>query len=93
MKSFIFLKVYIFEDLLIFEYLVLEIYGKYNLKHNYHMLFSTLILQCYLKNWQMEKGIQKKNQNSVIIMISVVGKGTVFLGKLKLEGEMFEKRY
>ena len=57
------------------------------------MLFSTLILQCYLKNWQMEKGIQKKNQNSVIIMISVVGKGTVFLGKLKLEGEMFEKRY
>ena len=31
MKSFIFLNVYIFEDLLIFECLVLEIYSKYNL--------------------------------------------------------------
>lgn len=32
----------------------------------------------------------KKNQNSVTIIISVVGKGTVFPVKLKLEGEMFE---
>ena len=31
MKSSIFLKVYIFEDLLIFEYVILEIYGKYSL--------------------------------------------------------------
>ena len=33
---------------------------------------------------------QKKNQNSVTIMISVVGKGTVFSVSLKLEGELFE---
>ena len=31
MTSFIFLAVYIFEDLLIFECLKLEIYNKYNL--------------------------------------------------------------
>ena len=31
MKSFIFLKVYIFEDLLIFECLILELYSKYNI--------------------------------------------------------------
>ena len=31
MWSFIFLKVNIFENLLIFEYLILEIYSKYNL--------------------------------------------------------------
>ena len=30
MPSFIFLKVYMFEDLLIFEYLILEIYDKCN---------------------------------------------------------------
>ena len=50
------------------------------------------------KNDQSEKGrwyvsvekTQKKNQNSVIIMIPVVGKGAVFLVKLKLEGEIFE---
>ena len=30
MKSFIILKVYIFEDLLIFECLISEIYTKYN---------------------------------------------------------------
>ena len=30
MPSFIFLKVYMFEDLLIFECLILEIYDKYN---------------------------------------------------------------
>ena len=33
---------------------------------------------------------QKKNQNSVIIMIPVVGKRAVFPVKLKLEGEIFE---
>ena len=31
MKSSIFLQVYTFEDLLFFEYLILEIYRKYNL--------------------------------------------------------------
>ena len=31
MKSFIFLKVYIFEDLFIFECLILELYSKYNI--------------------------------------------------------------
>ena len=49
------------------------------------MLFSTLVSQCYFKNGQNKKGRryvseekkQKKNQNSVIVMISVVG--TVFL--------------
>ena len=49
------------------------------------MLFSTLVSQCYFKNGQNEKGRryvseekkQKKNQKSVIVMISVVG--TVFL--------------
>ena len=32
----------------------------------------------------------KKNQNIVITMISVVGKGTLSPVKLKLEGEIFE---
>ena len=32
MKSFNFLKVYIFEDLLTFEYLILEIYGNITFK-------------------------------------------------------------
>ena len=47
------------------------------------MLFSTLVLQCYLKN-EEKKMIhfwgkkEKKNQNSVTIIISVDGKGTVF---------------
>ena len=35
----------------------------------------------------------KKSQNIVIIMISVVGKGTLSPVKLKLEGEIFESRY
>ena len=54
-KSFIFLKLYIFEDLLIFACLILEIYSKYNLKAillngGLHFGFTMI-----LKQWAKEK--------------------------------------
>ena len=62
------------------------------------MLFSTLVLQSYLRKWAKGKRKMipfwgkktKKNQNIVIMMLSVVGKGTLSPVKLKLEGEIFE---
>ena len=42
------------------------------------------------KRYIFEKKNPKKNQNSVTIMISVDGKGTVFPAKLKLEEKLFE---
>ena len=56
-----------------------------------------MVLQFYLKNGQKKKKddifLRKKTeekQNSAGIMISVDGKGTVFLLKLRLQCESFE---
>ena len=64
------------------------------------MVFHFLVLQFYLKNGQRKKEndtfLKKKaeeRQNSATTMISVDGKGTVFLMKLILQGESFEKTY
>ena len=60
------------------------------------MLFYTLPLQCYQNNcqrerrWYISKEKTEEKQKSVTIMISVDGKGTVCLVKLKLEWESFE---
>ena len=60
------------------------------------MLFYTLGLQCYSNNGQKTKmmihfcGKKKQKQNSVTIMISGDGKGTISSVKLKLKGESFE---
>ena len=54
------------------------------------MLFSVLVLQCYLKNGQRKKRKTEEKQNSFTIMISVDRKETDFPVKLKLEGELFE---
>ena len=88
------MKLYIFEDLLIFERLILEI-----------LTFKQFTIWCFAL-WfynvikTMDKRIKEddtflrkkteEKQNSVTIMISVDGKGTVFPVKLKLEGESFE---
>ena len=57
------------------------------------MVFYTLILQFYLKMGKKKKEddtflrkTAEEKQNSVSIIISVDGKGTVFPGKLKLQG-------
>ena len=47
-----------------------------------------------LKQWAKEKKMIRKkteeNQNRITIMMSIDGKGTVFLVKLTLKGELFE---
>ena len=57
------------------------------------MVFYTLILQFYLKMGKRKKEddtflrkTAEEKQNSASIIISVDGKGTVFPGKLKLQG-------
>ena len=47
----------------------------------------------FIKKWANKEQYDKKaegNQNSASIIVSVDGKGTVFLVKLKLQGESFE---
>ena len=58
------------------------------------MVFYTLILQFYLKMGKKKKEddtflrkTAEEKQNSASIIISVDGKGTVFPGKLKFQGE------
>ena len=85
MKSFegIFLKVYIFENLLIFECFTFGVL---------HFGFTMLLKHCAKEKMKMVhfSGKTEEKQNSVTIIISVYGKGTVFPVKLKLEGESFE---
>ena len=54
MKSFIFLKVFIFEDLLILN-LILEIHSKYNLISNLlNIALFTLWFYNFIKKWAKE---------------------------------------
>ena len=101
MKSFIFLKLYIFEYLLFFECLILEIDSKYNLQQ-----FTKWCFTLWFYNVIKAIGKRKKEDgtlltllallilltlfNSVTIMISVDGKGTFFSVRLKLDGQSFE---
>ena len=96
------MKIYIFEDLLVFECLILEIYSKYNLVFNQikPKQFTKWCFALWFYNAIKTMGKRKKDdtylrkkpeekQNSVTIMIYVVGNGTVFPVKFKLKGESF----
>ena len=71
----------IFEDLLNFQCFILKIYSKYNR----HFGCTMLLKQCVKKKTKDGMFLRKKP-----MMMSVDGKGPVFLMKLKLEGESLE---
>ena len=66
----------------------------YEVLHVFEIIYSEdlLIFECLLLEMYSKcKGkISVQKQTKVIKMIHVDGKGTVFLEKLKLEGEWFE---
>ena len=54
-----------------------------------HFGFAMLLKQSAKEKKMIRKKTEEK-QNSITIMMSIDGKGTVFLVKLTLKGELFE---
>ena len=102
MRSFIFLKVYVFGDLLILNALCYKYIVNITFKQFPKWCF-TLWFYNFIKKWakknKKEKVIPfwvknaKEKQNSATIMISVEWKGTVFPVKLKLQGEFTKDNF
>ena len=96
MKSFIFLKVYIFEDLLILNALYSNYIPNITFKQFTKCCFtfdSTILFKKWSNKEEDDTFLRKKaeeKQNSATIIIFLDEKGAVFPVKLKLQGESFE---